>query len=276
MINLFAYIKITRPINILITYLVVLVAILISQSRMMDIFTYIFVPLSASLIAAAGNIINDIYDIETDKVSHPERVLVVGTMTIKSAWIYNFLLNASALFITLFFIKSLFVIAILTIVLLYFYSTHLQKLPLLGNITIAVLTAAAFIYGGLAAENVYDSIIPAVFAFMINLIRELVKDIQDIQGDSKIGYQTFPIRYGVLRTKKLIIALSVMLVLMTLYPFFMQVYKIEYFIIIMLVVNPIIIYLIKLLHSENDSIVKANIILKLNMIAGLIAVYFGQ
>ena len=276
MIKLFAYIKIVRPINVMITYLVVLVAILISQTTKLDILVYFFVPLSASLIAAAGNIINDIYDIETDRISHPERVLVKGHLDIKSAWILNFLLNTTAVFITLLLSKSLLVIAVLTIVLLYFYSTHLQRLPLIGNITVAILTGAAFIFGGLAAENVYDSIIPAVFAFMINLIRELVKDVQDIEGDSKNGYQTFPIKYGVLSTKKLIIILCTILFLMTLFPFFLQVYKIEYFVIVMLTVNPIIVYLVKSLSSNKDNITRASLLLKINMIAGLLAVYFGK
>lgn len=274
--KLLAYLKIIRPINVLITFLVVLVAILISQTGVMEISIYLLVPLSASLIAAAGNVINDIYDIETDRISHPERVLVLGNLDIKRAWLLNFLLNTTAVFITLFISKTLLVIAVLTIVLLYFYSTHLQKLPLIGNITIAILTGAAFLYGGVAVDNISSAIIPAVFAIMINLIRELVKDTQDMEGDLKNGYQTFPIKFGVLNTHKLIIALSIILILMTLYPFFFHIYRIEYFIIVMLFVNPLIVYLIKIISSNKEALPKVSILLKINMIAGLIAIYLGK
>ncbi len=274
--KILAYLKIIRPINVLITFLVVLVAILISQTGVMEISIYLLVPLSASLIAAAGNVINDIYDIETDRISHPERVLVLGNLDIKRAWLLNFLLNTTAVFITLFISKTLLVIAVLTIVLLYFYSTHLQKLPLIGNITIAILTGAAFLYGGVAVDNISSAIIPAVFAIMINLIRELVKDTQDMEGDLKNGYQTFPIKFGVLNTHKLIIALSIILILMTLYPFFFHIYRIEYFIIVMLFVNPLIVYLIKIISSNKEALPKVSILLKINMIAGLIAIYLGK
>jgi geranylgeranylglycerol-phosphate geranylgeranyltransferase len=274
--KLLAYLKIIRPINVLITFLVVLVAILISQTGVMEISIYLLVPLSASLIAAAGNVINDIYDIETDRISHPERVLVLGNLDIKRAWLLNFLLNTTAVFITLFISKTLLVIAVLTIVLLYFYSTHLQKLPLIGNITVAILTGAAFLYGGVAVDNISSAIIPAVFAIMINLIRELVKDTQDMEGDLKNGYQTFPIKFGVLNTHKLIIALSIILILMTLYPFFFHIYRIEYFIIVMLFVNPLIVYLIKIISSNKEALPKVSILLKINMIAGLIAIYLGK
>lgn len=274
--KILAYLKIIRPINVLITFLVVLVAILISQTGVMEISIYLLVPLSASLIAAAGNVINDIYDIETDRISHPERVLVLGNLDIKRAWLLNFLLNTTAVFITLFISKTLLVIAVLTIVLLYFYSTHLQKLPLIGNITVAILTGAAFLYGGVAVDNISSAIIPAVFAIMINLIRELVKDTQDMEGDLKNGYQTFPIKFGVLNTHKLIIALSIILILMTLYPFFFHIYRIEYFIIVMLFVNPLIVYLIKIISSNKEALPKVSILLKINMIAGLIAIYLGK
>lgn len=274
--KILAYLKIIRPINVLITFLVVLVAILISQTGVMEISIYLLVPLSASLIAAAGNVINDIYDIETDRISHPERVLVLGNLDIKRAWLLNFLLNTTAVFITLFISKTLLVIAVLTIVLLYFYSTHLQKLPLIGNITVAILTGAAFLYGGVAVDNISSAIIPAVFAIMINLIRELVKDTQDMEGDLKNGYQTFPIKFGVLNTHKLIIALSIILILMTLYPFFFHIYRIEYFIIVMLFVNPLIVYLIKIISSNKEALPKVSILLKINMITGLIAIYLGK
>ena len=85
-----------------------------------------------------------------------------------------------------------------------------------------MITGLAFIYGGFAADNPDAAVIPAVFAFLINLIREIVKDVQDIEGDSKLNYQTFPIRFGIDTSKRLVILISLVLILFTLYPFVTQ------------------------------------------------------
>ena len=84
--KILSYIKITRPFNVLITFFVVVVAILISQKEQTDLFTILLASIAASLVAAAGNIVNDIYDVESDKISHPNRILVLGEICKKEAW----------------------------------------------------------------------------------------------------------------------------------------------------------------------------------------------
>ena len=133
---------------------------------------------------------------------------------------------------------------VLTSVLLYLYSIRLKRIPLLGNITIAYLTGLAFVYGGVAVNNVIDAFIPAVFAFMINLGRELLKDIQDMEGDKKVGLVTFPIKFGTQVTNILITLLTITLIAITFYPFVFQIYKIEYFVMAMIFVNLLLFTLI--------------------------------
>jgi geranylgeranylglycerol-phosphate geranylgeranyltransferase len=150
--------------------------------------------ISAALTAAAGNVVNDIYDKESDKINHPERPLAKGVIKNNEAWAEYFVLTLAAILISALINQVAFAIVVLTSVLLYLYSTRLKKIPLLGNITIAYLTGLAFVYGGVAVNNVKSAYVPAVFAFIINLIRELVKDIQDMEGDKKVGLKTFPIK----------------------------------------------------------------------------------
>ena len=138
------------------------------------------------------------------------------------------------------------VIVITSIILLFIYSATLKKLPLIGNITVAFLTGLAFIYGGFASGNPVAAIVPAVFAFLINLIREIVKDIQDIEGDTKAGVITFPIKFGFKKSKILILIITISLILYTLYPFITELYKIEYFIVVMVFVNPLLITFFKI------------------------------
>jgi len=170
------------------------------------------------------------------------------------------------------------IIVIATIIILYIYSSTLKKLPLFGNVTIALLTGLAFIYGGFASGNPVSAIVPAEFAFLINLIREIVKDIQDIEGDTKAGVITFPIKFGFQRSKILILIITFSLILYTLYPFITELYKIEYFIVVMVFVNPLLILSLKFLFDskkENNLTVVSNM-LKLNMVLGLIAIYLGK
>lgn len=125
--------------------------------------------------------------------------------------------------------------------------------------------------------NPFAAIIPALFAFLINLIREIVKDMEDVEGDRKADAITFPIKFGVQKTKFLILGIAISLVIFTLYPFLTNLYKIEYFIIAMIIVNPILVYSMKLLFETETrgSLNKISNLLKLNMVFGLIAIYFG-
>ncbi len=276
--KIIAYINITRPINVIITFIVVVVAALISEKEQTELIVIVLASLSAALTAAAGNIINDIFDIETDRVSHPNRILVMDKLTIKAVLYEYVVINIVAALIALSLSPVLFIIVLLTIFLLFIYSYRLKRLPLIGNIIIALITGLAFIYGGLTADNPIAAVIPAVFAFLINLIREIVKDMQDIEGDSKIKLQTFPIRYGVVASKRLIIIILLILMFYTFYPFVTQQYKIEYFIVVMLIVNPVLVLCLKYLFdkSKENNLNVISKLLKLNMIIGLIAVYLGK
>lgn len=272
-----AYIKITRPLNTAITFCVVVVAILISQKYPTKISLILLASLTAALTAAAGNVINDLFDIETDKTAHPDRVLTKGTLTKTEAKSEYFLLNSIAAIIAVSLSTTPFVIVLLSISLLYIYSAYLKKIILVGNITVAALAGLAFIYGGVVANNPKAAVIPAFFAFFINLIREIVKDIQDIDGDKKQKIITFPVRYGIQPAKKSAAILIIILIAFTFYPFIFQVYKIEFFVIVMIFVNPVFIICVKnLLQKKAADIALTCNLLKLNMIIGLIAIYLGN
>ena len=276
--KIFSYIKITRPLNVVITFFVVVVAILISQTEQTSFYILLLSSMAASLVAAAGNIINDIFDIETDKISHQNRVLVLGEITKKQAWYLYIILNITSILLALSLSAIFFVIVFFTILLLFFYSAYLKQQPLVGNLIIASITGLTFIYGGYASGNPLAAIVPAVFAFLINFIREIVKDIQDIEGDLKLNYKTFPIRFGIDKSKQLIVLITLILIGFSVYPYLTKLYHIEYFIIMMVFVNPILIICLKYLFDsiKSNGIAIASNLLKLNMVLGLIAIYFGK
>lgn len=272
-----AIIELIRPINFLITFITVVVAAFICQPDPVITFSIILAALAASFTLASGNIVNDIYDIEIDKINRSSRPLPSGLITIKSAYIFYIILVFVSFLFSLLVGIPVFVVVVCSQIILFIYSKFLKGIPLLGNITIAFLTGLVFIYGGLAVENYRTTIIPALFAFLINLVREIVKDMQDIKGDKTAGVVSFPIKYGFQKSKILILVVSILLVLFTVYPFIIQLYKIEYFIIVMVIVNPLLIYSVKILFEDHleKNLIKISNILKLNMIIGLIAIYFG-
>ena len=121
------------------------------------------------------------------------------------------------------------------------------------------------------------AIIPAAFAFLINLIREIVKDMQDVEGDAKVGVKTFPIQFGFKSARMFILILTLLLILFTYFPFFTKIYKIDFFIIVMVVVNPILVYCLKILFENQSAknLKKISNLLKLDMVFGLLAIYLG-
>jgi geranylgeranylglycerol-phosphate geranylgeranyltransferase len=272
------YILIIRPFNVLITFFVVVVAAIISSSGILNWNIIICAALAVALTASAGNIINDIVDIEIDRIVHPNRPLVLNVISVREAFVLYFIFFISALTISFFIGLDLFGIMLIANALLVYYSYQLKKFPLIGNITVSLLTGLAFIYGGVSVNNTVGSVMPAVFAFLINFIRELVKDIQDKEGDAVKGLKTFPIVKGNSKSKQLIYLLTVILILSTLYPYIFSYYKIEYFIVVMILVNPLLVYSAVQL-SKNDSqrnLLNISLMHKLNMIIGLLAIYLGK
>ena len=275
--KLTAIIKITRPVNFFITVASVFVAALLSSPEKIPILNVLLAALSAGFTASAGNIINDIFDIEIDKINRPTRPLPSGILTINEAYILFLICFVTSGILVVSIGQIVVIIVLLSHLLLFLYSKYLKRIPLVGNITVAFLTGLVFIFGGVVVENPSAAIIPALFAFLINLIRELVKDMQDVEGDRAAGVITFPIKFGFQKTKYLKTFITLILILFTLYPFITKLYEIEYVIIVMVIVTPLLVFILKKLF-EDDSIKNLNKmsnLLKLNMIFGLIAIYLG-
>ncbi|MBT8386761.1 MAG: UbiA family prenyltransferase [Ignavibacteria bacterium] len=276
--NLKSFIQIARPVNFVITFLSVIVAAAICIDGEYQVYKIILAAFTASLTLSAGNIINDIKDIKIDEVNHPKRPLITGKITVSQAKAEYVSLSFIALLLSFFINLPALVIVLSATVLLLLYSYYFKMIPILGNLIVSILTGLVFIYGGVAVNNPLTAIIPAIFAFLINLIREIVKDMEDVEGDLKLGVITFPGKYGFKSSKLLILELTVILILFTLYPFLTSMYKIEFIIMVMVVVNPFFVYNLKILFKDHSlsNLSKISNILKLNMFAGLIAIILGK
>lgn len=272
------FFNIIRPVNCLITFIAIIVSGLICTKNN-HISTNLFLAgLVGFLITAAGNSINDIIDIDIDRINRPNRPLPSLIITLKQAWVLFVMLVTTSLVLSLFLNQFAFLIVLLSNVLLILYSLTLKRVTLFGNIVISFLTAYAFIFGGIVVENVKGALIPAVFAFLINLIREMIKDMEDIKGDKLAGLNTFPIKFGSTASQYFVLFVSTILFLFSFVPFLFHIYEIEFFVTIMIIVNPILFYIVKSLFedSSKQNLSRISSLLKLNMVIGLIAIYIGK
>jgi 4-hydroxybenzoate polyprenyltransferase len=101
--------------------------------------------------------------------------------------------------------------------------------------------------------------------------------MEDVEGDTKAGVTTFLAKFGFQKSKFVILFILLTLILYTLYPFITQLYKIEYFVVVMVIVNPILVYCLKLLFEDHSkkNLKRISNLLKLSMVFGLVAIYLG-
>ncbi|HEY7751940.1 MAG TPA: geranylgeranylglycerol-phosphate geranylgeranyltransferase [Ignavibacteriaceae bacterium] len=268
---------ITRPINFLITFASVIVSAIICSPGILLTSNIFLAALSAGFTASAGNIINDIFDIEIDEINRPDRPLPSGRLKINEAYILYLVCFVISGGLVLSAGQTIVIIVLFSHLLLFLYSKYLKGIPFVGNIAVAFLTGLVFIFGGVVIENPTAAIIPACFAFLINLIREIVKDMEDVEGDKSAKVVTFPIKFGFKKSKYLIAVIIYALILFTIYPFIAELYAIEYFVIVMIIVNPLLVFVVKKLFEDDSvqNLKKMSNLLKLTMVFGLIAIYLG-
>lgn len=168
--------------------------------------------LAAFMVCAAGNIVNDLLDLDIDKINRPKRMLVTGEISRTQAIGLAVTLAVLSLVTSLLVNMEVFLSVVMAILLLALYNFRAKRIPVLGNLLIATLGAMTFITGGLAIESrltfvLPGPLIPAIFAFLFHLAREILKDVEDIEGDRLNGVKTLPQIVGVSRA--LLVALGI-------------------------------------------------------------------
>ncbi|PID28081.1 MAG: hypothetical protein CSB55_06085 [Candidatus Cloacimonadota bacterium] len=194
--TVFRLIQLIRPFNCLLSLVAVFFGAFYNRQIYFD-FRLLSAGIAAFLIAAGGNAINDFFDIEIDVINCPDRILPSGKISPKTAYIFAVFLFVSG-GIASFFIGNFLSVATayFNALMLFKYSQKWKKLFLVGNLAVAYLSASTFIFGGLASGNVKNATGIAVFAFLISLLREIIKDMEDIKGDSKLSARTMPCILG--------------------------------------------------------------------------------
>lgn len=235
-------------------------------------FTLILI--SIILITAAGYIINDYYDIEIDKINKPEKVIISIIFSKNQALIIYIFFNILAIFI----IKDeriWLIISFLAVIFsLWLYSYFLKGLPIVGNILVAILSALPLIIIANYFEYNYQIILVySFFAFGISLIRELVKDMEDFGGDENSGLKTFPILFGIEKSKLTTKLILIVFILIFVYLIYSISSNYIFFIVIFL---PLFLWLFVKLQKarfKSDFTFLSNY-LKIIMVIGVISMIF--
>lgn len=210
--------KIIRWPNLLIIALTqYLVAVLLIPSNTYESVwrdtPFMILILSTVLIAAGGYLINDYYDIKIDYINKPERVVAGRFITRRQILFAHTLLTFLGILGGTYVSMKIGILNVLAAGLLWLYSNQLKRMPLWGNFAIASLTAVAvYLVYFYYKESFFLILSYTAFAFFMSLIREILKDLEDIKGDKAFGLRTLPIAFGVRRSKNTIYLITVLFI----------------------------------------------------------------
>lgn len=264
------YVVIIRPINCLIASASVLIGAWIGQSIFFSPML-LLACLIAFVVCAFGNIINDLSDVEIDRVNNPQRPLIAGTVNKTAVIVVALMFAALALIsaLSLGFLPFLLVGVALSLLLLY--GITLKK-TLAANFLVAFVSGLSFVLGGLVVANTV-CIVPLVFSLFIHPPREIIKDVIDLKGDTHAGVSSFPIRFGTERSFTIgALFVGILLILLP-FPFFLRLLDLRYILIVLICAYPLLLYtFIKLLKKPKENeLPTLSTVLKITMGIGLVS-----
>jgi len=285
-------IRLFRPSNLLIIAITQLFALFfLNASRQAEYLLrndVILLVLATVLVAAAGNLINDYFDIKTDQINKPSQVIIGKNISKKAALVLYILLTVTSVILSYFINIKILLIVFAVSALLLLYSAFLKQTPIIGNLLVSALTALTlfillFLEENISNEGIYFF---SSFAFLLSFFREIVKDVQDIKGDKKTGCKTLPVLLGIKTSTKILKYLLFAIIIFTISFSFGYASDLlsskevfEWFIIYILVavVTPLIFIVFLLNLAKNNSDYKViSKITKFIMIAGIISMVFWK
>ena len=249
-------------------------AFLVHRSTLDDARLFLL-SVSTVLIAAAGYIINDYYDVKIDYINKPERVVIGKNIPRRYAILFHVVLSGIGIAIGLLLSWRIAALNVLSAFLLWLYSNNLKRLPFIGNFSVAFLTGlSVWIVDLLYRHDSALIVIYASFAFFMTLVREIIKDMEDLKGDNTFGCRTLPIVWGLRRTKFVIyFILAVFALTVILINQFYEALPLEYFLIFLFI--PLLILLYRLIRADTTRDFAAlSTFCKIIMLLGILSMAF--
>jgi geranylgeranylglycerol-phosphate geranylgeranyltransferase len=267
--------KISRPLSTLSGALAVILGGYVANTG--EWLSILLASLVTILISSSANAWNDYLDIEIDKINQPQRPLPAGMVKPRTAVIFAVLAALISIVVAAFINPPSLVIAIVANVLLFLYSWKLKSTVLLGNFTVASISAMSAIFGGVAAGNVKPSLWLALIIAVAILGREILKTLADYEGDLRQRCRTISTVWGRRPARILFYILALFTIGLMLLPYLFRVYGPIYAYIVVFGVYPVIIYVLVKVSRERTGpqLERLSQLMKYDFLIWFIAVVLG-
>ncbi|MAZ68547.1 MAG: hypothetical protein CMG49_04160 [Candidatus Marinimicrobia bacterium] len=273
-----SFFKIIRIHNILIANFAASIAYFIILEN--NLYMLFLSSVCITFIMMYGNMLNDYLDMKSDMISHPNRPLPQKKINLKYLRLSIGFCLACSILLSFYFNHNTFMFLLLIIIpLLTTYNFYFKGLPLIGNMIIAFLLSSVFLFIEIALTNTINiTIIPSMFVFGLSLIREVVKDMHDIDGDKNKKFKTLPIVLGFSKCLISVLIFSIIFMFLLFIPYFCNFYGENYLIsLIVLVEIPMFVLLFLLKKTPNQLKLKQSIfLLKIISITGSLVILIAN
>ena len=266
------YLELMRPLNGLIALASVWAGGFISSGGLRPVSKLAITSVSALLILSSGNAINDWCDVEIDRINRPSRPIPSGRASRGGALALAVICAVFGIALSTLVSLPAFRLAFSALLLLFLYAFKLKGTPLMGNGVVAALTGLIFVAGGIAVGRVGGSLVPAAFASLFTFAREVVKDMEDVEGDRKAGARTAPVVWGLRRAGLISAAAMILLILITPLPALMLGYSWRYVAVVGIGVNLPLIWCAASIARSPSKAPLIQRVMKFDIFAALLAI----
>ncbi len=269
--------EITRPHNLAVAALTILGGWAAAGGGRPE-WALLYAVFAGTLVAAAGNVVNDYFDADIDRINKPRRPIPSGRISREECKRYYGVLSLAAGLAGALAGAHMFLMVVLWSVALYFYSASFKTRFLLGNLTVSVVSSSGFIAGAWLAGRASVGVAPMVLAFFLLMGREIVKDVEDLPGDGAHGATTLARRLGARRALGVAFLCFVFFAALAPWPYWLELCGPYYLWGLVLGVLPLLLLATFLMFRDTSpgNLVRVSWILKIDMFVGALAFYLGQ
>lgn len=269
--------QLIRPVNVLIGGLSIFIGGFVTGT-VHPLRLLLLASASGMAITGGANAINDVYDLAIDRINKPHRPLPAGRVSVGLARMWAIGLFILGTLLGAWVGPLALSIAASTSLLLWAYSAKLKPTPFWGNLVVGGVSGLAFVYGGVAVGRLHVAAVVGGFACLFHIAREIVKDLEDVEGDRAQQARTLPILYGQRRALVLATAMMALVIVATLLPLCGALFGRAYYWVVIPGVDLFLIGVAVALWVRPSRAVfgRVSTLMKADMLVGLLAVYLGR
>lgn len=274
-----ACVVLTRPSNVGLFFLAILLGAFVTAGpEALQEPKVWLAALSGTLVGAAANVINDVMDIDIDRINKPKRPLAAGALSLKDAKAEWLMLTGLGIALAALISPLHTSIAIGATVVLYAYSTTFKRTVLIGNLIVAAVVSTGLIYAALVVGNLSEVWFPVAFSFFFNLGREILKDLEDTEGDKAGGAETLPLKIGTRGALWVVTLLYAGVIVLSIVPYLQGLYGKWYLWSVLLTTDAMMAFVVVRAWQvqTKENFYKLSSLLKWAMLTGIVAIALGQ